>query len=142
MSKKKDNLPTPFSEKPFADFLKSIDNFFNEAFRNFQFVSGFPIKQYETNKHFIIEAELPGIKKEQIKLDIYRNQIKISVQNSEIIEETNDIQQTYRTSQSIQVAERVVLLPYNISEGEIKASYRDGLLKIILPNKRRTIEIE
>jgi HSP20 family protein len=142
MSKKKDNLPTPFNEQPIADILKSIDGFFRDAFRNFNFVGGFPVHQYETKSHYIIEAQLPGVKKEQITLDIYNNYIKIGVENSEIIEEQNDIYHSHKSTKSFQKAERVIMVPFYISEKDLKASYRDGILKIIMPNKKRTIEIE
>lgn len=142
MSKKKDNLPTPFNEQPIANVLKSIDSFFQGAFSNFHFGGGFPVHQYETNTHYIIEAELPGIKKEQISLDIYSNQIKISVKNLEVIEEKDDFHNSIIRSRSFQKAERLVMVPFNISEHEVKASYRDGLLKIKFPNKKQTINIE
>ncbi|MCT8140346.1 Hsp20/alpha crystallin family protein [Anaerobacillus sp. CMMVII] len=112
--------------KPIADFLKSIDGFFKEAFRNFHFVGGFPVHQYETNSHYIIEAQLPGVKKDQINLDIYSNHLKISVHNSEIIEEKDDISQSYHSTKSYQKAERIIMLPFYISERDVKASYRDG----------------
>jgi HSP20 family protein len=142
MRKKKDNLPTPFNEQPIADLLKSIDGFFQNAFRNFQFVGGFPIHQYETKNHYIIEAQLPGVRKEQIHLDIYSNHIKISVEHSEVIEEKDDIHQVFKSTNSFQKAERFIMLPFHITEKDVKASYRDGILKIIVPNKKRTIEIE
>ncbi|QOY34279.1 Hsp20/alpha crystallin family protein [Anaerobacillus isosaccharinicus] len=142
MSKKKDNLPTPFNDLPIADFLKSIDGFFQDAFRNFNFASGFPVHQYETNNQYIIEAQLPGIKKEQINLDIYSNHIKISVENSEIIEEKNEINNSFKSSKSFHKAQRVIMVPFTISVRDVKASFRDGLLKITIPNKKRTIEIE
>ena len=142
MSKKKDNLPNPFNEQPLGGLLKSIDGFFQNAFQNFQFVGGFPVYEYETETHYIIEAELPGVKKEQINLDIYSNQIKISVESSEVIEEKDDKHHVYKSSNSFQKAERYVILPFTISQKDVKASYRNGLLKIMIPNKKKRIEIE
>lgn len=142
MSKKKDNLPTTFNEMPIVDFLRSIDGFFRDSFRNFQFISSFPVHQYETKSHYIIEAQLPGVKKEQIHLDIYNNHIKISVENSEIFEEKDDIHHHYQSSRSYQKAERMIILPFSINEHDIKASYHEGILKITIPNKKKTIEIE
>ncbi|WNF35632.1 Hsp20/alpha crystallin family protein [Bacillaceae bacterium IKA-2] len=142
MSKNKDNLPTTFNEVPIVDFLRSIDGFFKDSFRNFQFISGFPIYQYETKSHYIIEAQLPGVKKEQIHLDIYSNHIKISVEDSKIVEEKDDIHHLYQSSRSYQKAERLIMLPFSINEHDIKASYREGILKISIPNKKKTIKID
>lgn len=142
MSKKKNNLPTPFNEQPLLNILKSIDGFFNEAFHNFQFFGGFIVRQFETKTHYVIEADLPGIKKEQIMLDIYSNQIKISVENSEEIEKKDDILHSYQRTRSFQKAERVVVLPFAISEKDVKAVFRNGVLRIEIPSKRKTIEIE
>ncbi len=142
MTNKKDHLPTPFNERPIGDVLRSIDSFFQDAFRNFQFGGGFPIHQYETKNHYIIEAELPGVKKEQINLDVYNNFIKISIKNSEVIEETDDIHKQFRSFRSYQKAERVISLPFYISQRDVQASYRNGLLKITIINKKRSIEIE
>lgn len=141
MRKEKNDLPTTFNELPIADFLRSIDDFFHNSFRDFQFMGGFPVHQYETKSHYIIEAKLPGVKKEQIHLDIYSNQIKISVENSEVVEDKDDKHNLYQRSRSYHKAERIIMLPFFITERDIKASYRDGILKIIVPNKKKTIEI-
>jgi HSP20 family protein len=136
------NLPTPFNERPFVDFLTSIDSFFNKAFQNFQLGGSIRVSQYETKNHYIIEAELPGVKKEQIHLDVFSNQIKIGVHSTEIVEEKDDKLHIYKSSKSHKQAERIVMLPIHITKEDVKASYNDGLLTIKIKNNYRTIEIE
>lgn len=142
MSKRKENLPKSFNELPIADFFQSIDHFFQNTFQNFNFGFGFPVHQYETRTHYIIEAELPGVSKEQIQLDVYNNHLKISVQNVEVTEEKNDQYESYKSMKTYQRGEKVIMLPYTIKEEEMKASFKNGILKIMIPNKKKTIEIE
>ncbi len=91
MKDKKPNLP---NSHPYFHLLKSIDEFFFNAFKNFHnnglFMPAFPVKTYETNTEYIIEAQLPGIKKERILLDIYKNYVRIAVKNEELLEEKKD----------------------------------------------------
>ncbi|MBU9710259.1 Hsp20/alpha crystallin family protein [Evansella tamaricis] len=144
MSKDKDRSLQSFSEKPFGELLQSIDSFFQDAFRQLQLQGpGFiTTYQYETNDEYIIEAELPGVKKDQISLDCYHNFIKISVRSDEIVEEQDDRSQTIKKHSRFQRAERVVQLPFTVNESEIKASLNNGVLQIRIPNKRKRITID
>ena len=86
----------PWSKKlpqGYQDILKSIDHFFQQTYENIQdnplFVMPIPVNIYEHNETFIIEAELPGVDKKQIDLDIYQQSIRIKVsqdERSEIID--------------------------------------------------------
>src|SRR4051794_33561432 len=67
-----------FNEKPIRGFLQSMDDFFKTPFPP---VSGFATETVETGNEYIITAELAGIKKEQIHLNIVGNYLTISVEN-------------------------------------------------------------
>ncbi|MBB5172260.1 Hsp20/alpha crystallin family protein [Texcoconibacillus texcoconensis] len=142
MSKRKDNLPKNFPAQPLGDILHSIDQFFQDTMKNFPFPRMIPIYQYETQKHYIIEAELPGVKKEQIHLDVYENYIRISVESNESVETKNDKSEAWQQTQSFERSERVVYLPFSVREEEVEASLSNGVLRIRIPNKRKTISIE
>ncbi|MDG5789511.1 Hsp20/alpha crystallin family protein [Evansella sp. AB-P1] len=141
MSKEKNRPSLPFKEIPFGDILQSIDSFFQDTVRSLQAPRFIPIHQYETKNEYIIEAELPGVKKEQVSLDIYHNFIKISVQSEEVVEETDDINKTYKHNHRFERAERVVQVPFAVNESEVKAELNNGLLRIKIPNKKKRIEI-
>ncbi|ADU30942.1 Hsp20/alpha crystallin family protein [Evansella cellulosilytica] len=138
----KKNSLQPFRERPFGDILQSIDSFFQDAVKHLKAPRFIPIYQYETEQEYIVEAELPGVNKEQLTLDIYHNYIKISILSEEIIREENDKEQIVKQSSRFERSERVVELPFAVNESEVKAKLQDGLLKIRIPNKRKKIKID
>ncbi|MFV8829330.1 Hsp20/alpha crystallin family protein [Alkalihalobacterium sp. APHAB7] len=133
-------------KKSYNDFLKTIDSFFYDAFQNIHnngmFHSQIPVQTYETDSAFVIEAQLPGVKKEQIILDVYQSHVKIGVKQEEFMEETNDVDQYVKQQYSSQVKERVIPLPFPVTQKDVKASYQNGLLTIKVPNRRHVIDIE
>lgn len=140
----KNNKPEPFgelmktmndffNEKPIRGFLQSIDEFFKSPFPP---ISAFPVETIETGNEYLISAELPGVKKEQIRLNIVGNYLTITVENNVLETEEDEKKQVYRRRMSKQHTSRTVSLPQPINEKRIKASYRDGLLQIRIPQEK------
>jgi HSP20 family molecular chaperone IbpA len=129
-----------FNEKPIKGFLQSIDDFFNNPFPP---GFGFPVETVDNGKEYIVSAELPGIKREQIQLNIQGNLLTITVDNQQLELEEDEINQVFKQKQFRQYSSRTIALPQTINEKKIKASYRDGLLQIHIPRERgRNIHIE
>jgi HSP20 family protein len=128
-----------FHDKPVKRLLDTIDEFFQMPFP----LPSIPIDMYETDNEYVITAELPGVKREQIHLEYHGQQLMIAINNNEIIEEKNDQNQYYSKKHSYQRAARSITLPYHVSEKHIKAKYKDGLLEIRFPrHKTRKIIID
>lgn len=128
-----------FTERPIKGLLESIDEFFKNPFANLSF----PIDVAETKHEYIITAELPGIKREQIQIETIGNQLIISINNSDELLEEDNTNQIYRRRHSIQRSSRSVNLPVPINEKLVKATYKDGLLQIKIPrNSGKSIQIE
>jgi HSP20 family protein len=128
-----------FHEKPIKGFLQTIDDFFKSPFPN----GAFSVETQEKAEEFIITAQLPGIKREQIRLNILRNYITISVENNEIETAEDKYAQVFQQKLSRQQSSRTISLPQPIIENKVKASYRDGLLQIRIPREKgKTITIE
>jgi HSP20 family protein len=129
-----------FTDKPMRGFLQSIDDFFKTPFPS---SAGFRVDTSETGKEYIITAELPGVTKEQIQLNITGNYVTISVENKELETEENDLTHAYRRKYIHQQTSRTIALPHPINEELVKASYRDGLLQIRIPQEKgKVIDIE
>jgi HSP20 family molecular chaperone IbpA len=129
-----------FNEKPIRGFLQSIDEFFKSPFPS---GSSFHVDTIETEGEYVISAELPGVKREQIHLNIAENFLTISVENKELETEEDEYHQVYQRKFLRQQSSRTISLPHTINEKKVKASYRDGLLKIRVPQEKgKVIEIE
>ena len=129
-----------FNEKPIKGFLQSIDDFFKSPFPP---GATFNVDTIETGDEYIISAELPGVKREQIHLNISGNYLTISVENKELETAEDEHNQIYRRKYLQQKSSRTISLPHTINEKNVKASYRDGLLKIRIPQEKgKIIEID
>lgn len=115
-----------FQEKPIRGFLQTIDDFFINPFP----LSSFHVELDETDTEYIVTAKLPGIKKEQIQLDIYDRYITITVHYEEESREENAKKQMVKMQHSIQRTSRTIPFPYPINEKEVHGSYENGLLQI------------
>ena len=116
----------------FVDFYNMLDDFFSDSFfsprslRNDTFKMD--VKDLETS--YVVEAELPGIKKEEVKLDYENDRLIISVESSQSVdEEKENYVHRERRRTSLQRA----LLLKNIDVSRIDAKLEDGVLNITIP---------
>ncbi|MBM7662393.1 HSP20 family protein [Bacillus mesophilus] len=142
------NKLSPAAQEPFKHVMKSMDDFFNakplrgvmnsiDDFFQRSFVPAFPVDLYETKDELVITAEIPGVKREQIYLDIVGNTLRISVEHQDELEEKNTVHNYYRRERAYHRSERNVQLPYTVSEKQVKATYQNGILKIRAPKGQR-----
>lgn len=138
------------SYDPF-DALFSLREDFDEMFRNFftGFTSPtlgkgvFPVMDVtETPEQFIIEAEVPGIQKENLKLSIKKDELVIEGEKKE--EDKKEGESFLRIERSYGSFRRSIRLPSEIAQSKVKAKYENGVLKISLPKteKEKPKEIE
>lgn len=133
---------------PLKHFARQMDTFFNQSFK--QMNSIFHFRPFwtdfqETDDHYIVTAELPGIERDQISIEVLGNQLRIIVDNKSIVEEQNEQEQIYRRHQSEQFLSRTITLPVEIPEDETKAAFSNGLLRFTIPKpyvKPKYIDIE
>jgi HSP20 family protein len=121
-----------FQEKPVKGFLQTMDEFFQNPFLS----SAFEMELDETEKEHIIRAALPGVKREQIGIDILENVLTVSIQKEELHQEEDSKNQVFHRRQSRQHSSRTISLPYPINEKTVMATYKDGLLQIRIPKQK------
>ena len=96
---------------------------------------------YQDKDHFTVVAEIPGIKKEDIDITLHEGTLTISGERKA---ETNG-QQGFRRERFVGRFQRSVTLPTAIHPDGVKASYTDGVLKVVLPKaeeaKPKQIEV-
>ena len=88
----------------------------------------------ESEKEFVVTAEVPGAKKEDIKIDIDGNRVSISTEVKRESEK-KDGDRLLRTERYYGTASRSFALATEVDEANAKAEYQDGILKLTLPKK-------
>jgi HSP20 family protein len=123
------------------DFI--IPNFFTPRLFDFDdtFFEGEmgipPANINETNKEFELDLSVPGMKRDDFKVDVENGVLTIS---SEKEEEKKDGDRNYRRREfSYRSFSRSFTLPDNVDENNINAKYDNGMLKLTLPKKEVTI---
>jgi HSP20 family protein len=117
------------------DFRDLRRQFFDDAFDQVLGEAGnFKTDIIEDDKEYTVEAELPGMDKENIELDYHDNILSISgKQESETNEE--DKERNYiRRERSSRSFSRQFLIR-DVDEDNISARFENGILKVKLPKK-------
>ena len=130
----------------FEDFYNMLDDFFNDSLmpRRSLLRDSFKIDIEEVDKEYRIEAELPGIHKDEVDLSIDGDSLCISVNREE---EANHDGRNYihRERRVSSMNRRIRLSEANLAE--IKAKLEDGVLTVTVPKDTqaalpRKIDIE
>jgi HSP20 family protein len=88
----------------------------------------------ENDKLFTVKAEIPGVKKEDIQVDIDDDRVSVRVELKQEKEEKNDEKVVY-SERSYGMASRSFTLPSSIDAQGAKAEYKDGVLTLALPKR-------
>ncbi len=141
-------VPTRAVWNPFRE-LARIENELNKLFSEFipttresaEIVTWAPrVDVYEDGNNLIIEAEIPGAKKEDIEVKIKDNAVVIRGEVKK--EEEKKDEQYYRKERFYGTFERVIPLPVEVKAEEAKAEFKDGVLKLVLPKTTQEHEVK
>ena len=126
--------------------IRSIfDSFFDDAFLPGFFTVGNPIRAdiRETDKEYIIDAELPGVRKEDIKLDLRDDVLTIAVEHNE---EINEERENYIRKERRRGSFSRSFYVENVKNEDVTAKFNNGILTVTLPKsveaKRKGWNIE
>ena len=121
--------------RPESDILsRSFDDLFNEFFSNTPSYKrdGFmpSVDISESEKQFELSVELPGMKKEDIKIDLENGRLTISGERK--FENKESGKNFHRVESRFGQFTRTFHLPDSINEESIVAKYADGILNITI----------
>jgi HSP20 family protein len=85
----------------------------------------------ETAEAFEIKAELPDVKKEDVKVSVEDGELRISGERKREKEEKG--KKFHRVERSYGSFMRSFTLPPNVDEARLAAEYKDGVLNVRLP---------
>jgi HSP20 family protein len=126
---------TPFDET-FDDLLKG---FFVRpmTFENQATPAQMRLDVKETDKEYVVHAEIPGVKKDDINITIDGNQVAITAEVKREKEEKQG-EKVLRTERYYGKMYRAFSLAQDVDEAGAEAKYMDGVLELRLPKKAAT----
>ena len=101
-----------------------------------------PINLFQQGHDILAVVELPGVEKNDLKIQAKNNTIRISGRKAVTYPEGVSLHRRERVKGEF---DRTITLPVQIDADHIKAEYRDGILALFLPrsesDKPRTISV-
>ncbi len=122
--------------RPMSNMLSLFDDFFNNVFEEESSEDNFRAMALDITEHdkeFSILANLPGFKKENVKISVHDNQLMIEAVCNEKKEENKGT--VYRCERYSGSYRRNLMLPENTDINAINAKMEDGVLRLTIPKK-------
>jgi HSP20 family protein len=134
---------------PLQQFHQEVDRLFDQTFRGFGLSSlGFDRPLFPnlsdgmlkptldlgaTNKEYTITVEIPGVKEKDVKLEIVNDTLTISGEKKQEKEEKD--KNYYRMERSYGSFQRVLSLPEDADQENVKATFKKGVLTVTMARK-------
>jgi HSP20 family protein len=140
---------------PFRDLLdlqkemnRLFDTSLSRSFERKDFLTdGFwapAVDIHEEKDKYIIKADLPGIKQEE--LDVSVEDDTLTIRGERKLEKEEKQKNYYRSERAYGAFQRSFALPSSVDAAKINASYKDGVLHITIPKteetKKKSIKID
>ncbi|MGB9093406.1 MAG: Hsp20/alpha crystallin family protein [Gallionella sp.] len=88
----------------------------------------------ESDGNYVVHAEIPGVKKDDIHVTIDGNRVSISAEVKQE-KEVKEGERVIRSERSYGMASRSFSLADEVDQGKAQAKYADGVLELTLPKK-------
>jgi HSP20 family protein len=95
-----------------------------------------PVDIYETDEALILKAELPGVSKNDVSIEIHQNTLVLRGQRRHEAEVKED--RYHRVERAYGSFQRSFMLPTLVDQEHVRATYRDGVLELRLPKSEAT----
>lgn len=120
--------------------LRGFDTFFDDAFGSLLKDDFYGSEKLtpsvdivEKEDRYVISADIPGLNKEEIKLDVKDGMLTISGEKK--YEDKKEEENYIRVERRYGRFERSFNLPKNLNAESVSASYKNGVLEVNLPKK-------
>jgi HSP20 family protein len=135
--------------------LLSLQHEMNRLFDEFKHGFGFtqpghslePLSNYhakvdvkDTEKEIVVTAELPGVDMKDI--EVVTNGNSISIKGEKRSEKEEKGKGYYKMERSYGSFYRLIPLPCEVEQENINASYKDGILKVVLAKSKESLKTE
>ena len=159
----KENIPVMTGQRDLLTMMRDMERMMEDTFRRPFMGFDWPtfrhllpelgrtgefapaVDMYEEGNEVVVKAELPGIKKENVKVNMVENTLTITGEKA--TEEKVERKDYLRLERSHGTFSRTLTLPEGLKVEKIHAAFTDGVLEIRIPRQEehrtmRTITVE
>lgn len=122
----------------FDEFFDDFFNFGNTLLRPFD--SRMKTDITESDSGYTLKADLPGVSKENIKISLNEGVLSIAAVSASEKEEKDKDGRVIRSERYSGNFSRSFYVGDGVTEEDIKASYKDGVLTVTFPKKEEKVE--
>lgn len=142
-------FPSLFRRDPFLTLQKEMDDLIERVSHDWGgSLSTFAFRPAadlsETNSSLEIKMDMPGVKPEEVSIEVTGNTVRISGERKEEKEQKDKT--WHRVQRASGQFSETLTLPCAIKENEVKAEFHDGVLVVTLPKieaaKTHTVKIK
>ena len=130
----------PFGE--FEDLRGHIERMFGELEPDDARQWGLALDVVDRDDRYVLRANVPGIKPEEVKIDVEDDLLTISAEHEESEEEKKD--NFVRRERRYGSFARSISLPRGVSPDDVEATIKDGVVEVTVPKptaERKAISI-
>ena len=121
----------PFADAGFEDFVRG---FFKPLRQVREGAAPIKVDVVEKGDSYVVKAELPGVRKDDIQVTVEGNQVTIAAEVKRASEQ-KDGERLVRSERYFGSVYRSFVLPVEIDEAASNAKYEDGVLELTLTRK-------
>jgi HSP20 family protein len=126
----------PKADDVFNEMQKGLQRLFS-GFEGLDFAKGFTpaCDMVENDKSYLLTADLPGLKQEDIRVELHNRDLVISGERQE--EKKDNQQSQHVIERHYGSFRRSITLPSDVDADEVQASFENGVLKIEIPKSEK-----
>ncbi len=139
-------------DKPLVTIPHDVGDFFEHMFESWRDnasadyeTAAYPCDIREENGQIHVDAELPGFKKEEVKVTLEHGVLSINAEHEEEQDKQED-GESYLQERRYRRIQRTFTLPKPVDESKVKANLKDGVLHLTLnkteASKAREITVQ
>jgi HSP20 family protein len=118
-----------------AGLQKGIDRLFEDFFAPLADSEAYayvpPVDVDETDTHYLLNFDLPGVPKDRIHIEVSDNQLRVSGERKEV--RTEGRGKNRRSERYYGSFSRSFVLPSGVDSSKIEAGYENGVLHVAVP---------
>ena len=117
-----------------------FDSFFDDVFPTVSANTLMRTDVREKDGNYMLDIDLPGYKKEDIKISLYNGNLTISAERNENREEKDEKGSVIRKERYTGSCSRSFYVGSSIRESDVRASYENGILTVTIPSEEKKEE--